>query len=139
MSSKTLPTLIRISSFELNEKQKALADLQRAEDAILLQQQQLEEQKQKEQNAVKENPELGNFYEGFLKGYLVKRQNLAKSLEDIRLIIDQAREVLREAFQQHKTYEITHENILKKEQEELDQKIQKDADEMALNFHNRKK
>ncbi len=133
--SKTLPTLIRISKFELDEKQRALSDLLRARDEILRQQQELEDKKKKEDEAVKANPELHEYYSGFLNAYLDKRNNLRKALEDIDLIIEQAREVLREAFQQHKTYEITHENITKKEKQELEQKEQKNADEMALNFH----
>ncbi len=133
--SKTLATLIRISKFELDEKQRALADLQRTRDAITLQQKQLEEQKLKEQNAVEKDTNLLEFYNGFLQKYLSTRENLNKALEDIDLIIEQARDVLRDAYQQHKTYEITSENILKKEKQELDLKEQKNADEIALNFH----
>ncbi len=136
--SKTLPTLIRISKFELDEKQRALSDLLRAQDEIIRQQKELEEKKNKEEETAKTTPEVANYYAGFLKGYFIKKNNLAKANEDIQLIIDQAREVLREAFQQHKTYEITNENILKKEKEEQSQKEQKNADEMALNLFRKK-
>ena len=136
--AKALPTLIRMSKFEVDERQRALADLLRARDEIVRQQNELEAQKNREEQSVREHPELSSYYAGYINVYLERKEKLAKSLEDLDIIIDQARRMLEEAYQQLKTYEITKDNIDKIELAELELKDQKNADEMALNTHRRK-
>ncbi|CAA7616149.1 conserved hypothetical protein [Candidatus Terasakiella magnetica] len=139
MSSKGLKTLIRLSKFNVDEKQRMLVALQGREDEILGWIRQQEEQLKEEQRiAAADAGGVGFAYGAFANAWLSRRETLFSMLELLRADIVRARDDLAVAFNELKTFEITQRERERREQEERDRKEQAFLDEIGLNLHRRK-
>jgi flagellar FliJ protein len=139
MASKGLKTLIRLSKFNVDEKQRVLVALQGREDEILSWIQQSEEQLKEEQRvAAEDSTGVGFAYGNFAGAWLNRRGQLLAMLEMVRAEIIRARDELAEAFSELKTYEITQRERERRAQAERDKKEQAFLDEVGLNIHRRK-
>lgn len=94
MSEKGLKGLIRLHKHRVDEKRRALADLERTEQDILDRQQALREELVREKAAVREDPVLGLTFGAYLQRYKEDQERLAQSLVNIRKGIDAARDDL---------------------------------------------
>ena len=139
MSEKGLKTLIRLSKWNVDEKQRVLVALQAREDEILAAITQSEEQlKVEQQVAAADSIGVGFGYGAFANAWLGRRQQLLSMLEMVRAEIIHARDELAEAFNQLKTYEITQRERDRRAQAERDKKEQAFLDEIGLNIHRRR-
>ena len=139
MAQKGLKTLIRLSKWNVDEKQRVLVALQGREDEILSWIAQLEEQLKEEQRiAAEDSTGVGFSYGNFANAWLDQRKQLFAMLDMIRAEIVRARDELSEAFNELKTYEITQRERDRREQAERDKKEQAFLDEIGLNIHRRK-
>ncbi|ARJ64685.1 hypothetical protein WV31_02870 [Magnetospirillum sp. ME-1] len=139
MSAKGLKTLIRLSKWNVDEKQRVLVALQGREDQILAAIQQAEQSLIHEQQvAAQDAAGVGFAYAAFANAWLARREQLMQMLEQVRQEINRARDELAEAFNQLKTYEITQKERERRAQAEMDKKEQAFLDEVGLNIHRRK-
>ncbi|TAN68275.1 MAG: hypothetical protein EPN20_06515 [Magnetospirillum sp.] len=139
MAQKGLKTLIRLSKWNVDEKQRILVALQGREDEILSWIKQSEEQLKEEQRiAADDSTGVGFSYGAFANAWLGRRQQLFAMLEMVRAEIIRARDELAEAFNELKTYEITQRERDRRAQAERDKKEQAFLDEIGLNIHRRK-
>ena len=139
MAQKGLKTLIRLSKWNVDEKQRVLVALQGREDEILSWIAQLDVQLKEEQRiAAEDSTGVGFSYGNFANAWLDRRKQLFSMLDMIRAEIVRARDELSEAFNELKTYEITQRERDRREQAERDKKEQAFLDEIGLNIHRRK-
>ncbi|BAE49431.1 flagellar export protein FliJ [Paramagnetospirillum magneticum] len=139
MANKGLKTLIRLSKWNVDEKQRVLVALQGREDEILAaihhaEQTLIQEQRVASDDAVG----VGFAYATFANAWLARREQLMQMLEQVRREIVKARDELAEAFNELKTYEITQKERERRAQAERDKKEQAFLDEIGLNIHRRK-
>ncbi len=139
MAAKGLKTLIRLSKWTVDEKQRILVALQGREDEIISWIEQLDVQLKEEQRIASEDATgVGFTYGNFANAWLNRREQLLSMLEMIRAEIIRAREDLALAFNELKTYEITQRERERRDQAERDKKEQNFLDEIGLNIHRRK-
>jgi len=139
MAQKGMKTLIRLSKWNVDEKQRVLVALQGREDEILSWIKQSEERLKEEQRVATEDATgVGFSYGAFAKAWLARRQQLLAMLDMVRAEIVKAREELAEAFNELKTYEITQRERERRAQAERDRKEQAFLDEIGLNIHRRR-
>lgn len=135
MAKDALKTLIRLAKWELDERRRALADLLKFEDSVKAEKRRLLAERDEQAKVVSAFPDLSFCYDAYIKNFIEKQKKLDKTLADVAVLIDKARQMLEEAFMTLKTYEISDKNkqaVLRKE-EEL--KLQKSLDEMGLNSY----
>ena len=137
--TEDLYVLIRLKKWEVDEKQRQLADLFRHEEAYIQDLKNLFEELLNEQKLVAENPEYSFSYDKYAQSYIKKRDELEELLELTRQKIIMVQDELAILFQELKTYEISQENREKRRAEELKIKEQNKLDEIGLNLHRRRK
>ncbi|RAU23764.1 hypothetical protein CU669_01315 [Paramagnetospirillum kuznetsovii] len=139
MAQKGLKTLIRLSKWNVDEKQRILVALQGREDEILSWIKQSEEQLKEEQRiAAEDSTGIGFSYGNYASAWLNRREQLLAMLDMVRAEIVRARDDLADAFNELKTYEITQRERDRRAQAERDKKEQTFLDEIGLNIHRRR-
>ncbi|MBE88878.1 MAG: flagellar export protein FliJ [Rhodospirillaceae bacterium] len=127
--------LIRIHSFQLDEKRRELKKLEdqaaKIEEALA----NLINQVEAEKKLSYESLEAQRDYPNFIQFAFEKRDQLNKDLTAARGLIETAREGVAEAFAELKKYEIVKQKYDNEIAEELDRREQMDLDEVALNNH----
>lgn len=104
---KHLHNLIRLHDWQLEEKQRALADLLTAVAALEARRRQLEDELVRERKAAAEAPgEIGIYYGNFAKAALAKRRALEAAIAEGEAEVAAARDRLREAYRELKKYEV---------------------------------
>lgn len=139
MARSDLETLIRLRKFEVDERQRAMALLLRREEAVLSGIDALENEKKAEaafmsQAGVWE----GSTFPAYLEQWDVRRDQFRQALNQVRAMIEQARDELSEAYRRLKTFEITQEQRDELEALEDSRLEQIELDEMGLELHRRK-
>ena len=137
--NKDLHTLIRLRKWDVDEKQRALAVLLRAEEAVIARQEALEAEIKNEMVLAAKLPadQRQTLY-GYLKRCEGHRAALASALADVRQRIAKAQEDLAEAYRRLKTFEVTQEQRDLAEEREENRLETIDLDEIGLNLHRRK-
>ncbi|WP_096703278.1 flagellar export protein FliJ [Magnetospirillum sp. 15-1] len=139
MAAKGLHTLIRLSKWNVDEKQRVLVALQGREDEILAAIRHAEESLIHEQQVASADAAgVGFAYAAFANAWLSRREQLMQMLEQVRQEIIKARDDLADAFNQLKTYELTQKERERRAQAERDKKEQAFLDEIGLNIHRRR-
>lgn len=126
-----LRALIRYHRWRLDEKQRALAALRTREDEVVARAQALEDQIKAEQRAARDTFEVSFGYAGFARAALVRREQLARTLADIRAQLAAAAEDLAETFQEVKRYELAQEERVLQEKARIRHKEAELLDETA--------
>lgn len=133
-----LTGIIRVRRYALDEKRRALAELQEQEDKIIAHLKALEEELQREKEAAAAAPSMSFTYGAYVDAYIDKREHNERILSQLRQKIDAARDEIAEAFRELKTFEITQEEREKREAEEIDRKEQIVLDEIGTTLHRRR-
>ncbi len=137
--AKGLKTLIRLSRFNVDEKQRILVAFQTREDQILAEIAEGERRLLEEQRiAAADVAGIGYLYGAYHRAWMDRREQMEEMLATVRQQIERAQEDLAEAYREQKTYEVTQANREKREREELERKEQLFLDEVGLNIHRRK-
>lgn len=131
--AQDLHSLIRLHDWQVDEKQRALADLLRVVAALEEQVRQLEESVIEEQKFAADVPEeAGMYYGNFAESVILRREGLAGAIEETEKQILEAREVLREAYRELKKYEVAQEHRDSRELLETNRREQTVLDEMGV-------
>ncbi len=130
--SSGLHTLIRLHKWRLDEKRRALAELQALADKLAQDTARLEREIIAEQEIARTSPEASFGYGNFAKQAIERRRRLAQSVAQVEHQIAEATEEMAEAFQELKRYELAQEG--RDRRDEAKRKVRENAalDEMAL-------
>ena len=102
---KGLTTLIRLHRWQLDEKRRQLADLERLSADLNSQSERLEAEVKGEQRSAAKTDEGRYAYPGYAAGVVDRRDNLTRSIAEVEISIEAAREDVAAIFEKVKTYE----------------------------------
>ncbi|WP_207476539.1 flagellar FliJ family protein [Arenibaculum pallidiluteum] len=127
-----LKTLIRLHKWKLDEKQRALAELEALAERLSGEKQRLEDEVLAEQAAARESAEVGYGYAAYAKVAIERRRRLEESIEQVARQIEAARDEMADAFQELKRYELAQEGRDRRERERLRRREGAMLDEVAV-------
>ncbi len=128
----SLKTIIRLHKWQLDEKRRALAELQNLADRLKAEIERLKADLANEQETARRNPEFAFNYASFARGAMERGKRLTQSLGQVDMQIAAATDQMAEAFQELKRFELAEEERLKREKEKLKRKEAIMLDETAL-------
>ena len=131
-------TLIRLSEQALDEKRKALSELEVGLERARAARAALEEELEREKRAAATSVEGGRTYGVYAQQMIVRRRQADWLIEQAEAAVAAAREEVRTAFAELKRYQITHDSRLAKLAAEQARKDQAAMDETAQNLDRRK-
>lgn len=134
----TLDTLVRLTQFQLDEKRRALKQVQDQEDATYVAIATMKSDRVREAEKAKEDVNLLQAYATFAAMTKTKIEGLEKFLEELAPQIEVARGELEEAFGEYKKVEISRDNRRAEELAEENRKEQIEMDELGMQGHRRK-
>lgn len=135
---RTLSTLIKLHRHSLDEKRRALTDLENLRSDLVGQREKLEADLVREQDVAKQTESGAFAYAGFHQGYIQRRDRLAVSLIEVESRIAAAQQEVSEAYQDVKRHEIALAARQRKQREEEERRTQTTLDEVSLNMHRRR-
>lgn len=135
---KKIDTLIRLYKFELDEKRRALTDLENKMEQMIQARLMLDQELAAEQKTASAALELGSTYHAYSKKFIARREKMNKDLQELKIEIEKAEIIVQMAYQELKKYEITAERQAAREKMELNRKEQADADESGMQAFARK-
>lgn len=104
---KGIEALIKIHGFELDEKRRALKEIEGFRQSIETSIVQLEAQVTDEQAAARHSDEGAFAYGGYAKSVILRRAALQESLASVTEQVEAARDAVARSFETLKKYEIT--------------------------------
>ena len=128
----SLKTIIRLQKWKLDEKRRALSELQSLADRLMAEIERLKEEIAAEQNAARTNPEYAFTYSNYIRAAMERGERLTQSMGQVEAQISVATDEMAEAFQELKRYELAEEERLKREKDKLKRKEANMLDETAL-------
>jgi flagellar protein FliJ len=135
---RTLETLIKVHKHQLDEKRRALTDLENLRADLIAQREKLDADLAREQEVARQ-VECGAFaYGGFHQGYIKRRDTLMASLAELEGRIAAAHEIVSEAYQDVKRHEVALASRQRRQKEEEDRRAQNVLDEVSLEMHRRR-
>jgi flagellar FliJ protein len=135
---RTLSTLIKMHRHALDEKRRALTDLENLRADLIAQREKLDADLAREQDVAKQTESGAFAYAGFHQGYIQRRDRLALSLAELETRIAAAQEDVSTAYQDVKRHEIALAARQRKQREEEDRRTQNTLDEISLDMHRRR-
>ena len=139
MAVSELNTLIRLSRWKLDEKRRALGELQALAERLAGEIARLESEVQAEQQAARCSAEVGFAYANFARQAIDRRRRIEQSIAEVSRQIEAATAEMAEAFQELKRFELTQEGRDRREQARLRQRESAALDEMALTGYRRRR
>lgn len=112
-----LDTLIRLHRWQLDEKRRALADLQALADRLEEEKARLEAEVAREQEAARNSADVAFSYAGFAQVAIERRRRLEQSVAQIHAQVAVATDEVAEAFQELKRYELAQEGRDRRERQ----------------------
>lgn len=125
-------TLIRVQKWQLDEKRRALTELQTLEDRLRGEIDRLAEEMRAEQDTARNDFNASFTYAAFARGAMERRRRIDDSIRQVQEQIVAAAEQVAEAYQDLKRYELAEEERLKREREKEKHKEELMMDETAL-------
>lgn len=136
---KDLHNLIRLHDWQVDERQRALADLLRAVAALEAKVRQLEDDLARERQAAAEAPgEIGIFYGSFAKATIARRRDLEGAIAEAEREVEAARDRLRAAYRELKKYEVVQARRESRRAAERDSREKRFLDEVGIQAFVRK-
>lgn len=128
----SLKTIIRLQKWKLDEKRRALAELQNLADRLQAEIDRLKEEIAAERETARGNVEYSFTYSNYIQAAMERGKRLTQSMGQVEAQIAVATDEMAEAFQELKRYELAEEERLKREKEKLKRKEANMLDETAL-------
>lgn len=135
---RTLATLIKMHRHALDEKRRALTDLENLRADLIGQREKLDADLVREQDVAKQTESGAFAYAGFHQGYIQRRDRLIVSLAELEARIAAAQEDVSAAYQDVKRHEIALAARQRKQREEEERRAQNVLDEVSLDMHRRR-
>jgi len=136
--AKGLKSLVRLSEWNVDEKQRELAIVHEELSNAETMQSNLEDELRREQVMAQESPhEAGLFYGTYADGVINRRENLRQQILNIEGRVEEARDALNEAYREQKKYETVERNRQQRETAERERKEQLLLDELGLQNYSR--
>lgn len=134
-----LPTLIRVSKWNMEEKRRTLVGLETLMANLVAARQKIEDDLEREQHSARHDEEALVFYGNYARAVIHRRETLELSMADLQEKIDVAHQEVTEAFQEVRRYEIVWERHQERETAEFLRKEQNTLDEMSMEMMRRRK
>lgn len=128
----SLKTVIRLHKWQLDEKRRALAELQSLHERLCIELVRLREMVRQEQETARNDPSVAFGYAAFAQAARERDQRLQQSIAQVERQIEAATEEMSEAFQELKRFELAEEERMKREREKIRRKEEALLDETAL-------
>lgn len=128
----SLKTIIRLHKWRLDEKRRALAELQNLADRLKAEIEKVKAEMAAEQATARADFDVAFSYAGFAQAALERGRKLAESLVQVEAQVAVATDEMAQAFQEVKRYELAEEERQKRENEKRRQKDNLLLDETAL-------
>ena len=130
--------LIRFHKFELDEKRRVLRDLEEQEASVQQVIDSLDQEIQSEQSFSRGQVDFAPYYGGYASRNKSQREALEDELAKAHEQVETARDIVSQAFEELKKYEITKDQQDHREYLEQERQNQIELDEVALTAHQRK-
>ncbi|WP_020592222.1 hypothetical protein [Kiloniella laminariae] len=132
-------SLVRVSSWKLDEAQQKLSDLQTLEKKLIQDLEKLDRDVQHEQDFAVQNPEMAHTYPVYAEAARERRKRIVYSIEEIIGWKEQAQQELQAIYQELKKYEEAQANDIRRQKDVLRKKEQAALDEMGIQLYRRRK
>ncbi len=129
--------LIKMQKWQVDEKRRAISDLEGARLQLISQISGLDADYEKEKRLMATQTIPVNF-QAFSAHYKERRANIEKSISEYDASIEVARDELSVLFQELKQYETVVERRKQREKDRLKKIEQAELDEIGLNIHRKK-
>jgi len=129
-----LSGLIKMQKWQVDEKRRAIADLEGARLQLISQISGLDKDYENEKKLMGEQSIPVDF-QAFSTHYKERRANLEKSVSEYDASIELERDALSELYQELKQYETVVERRKQREKDRLNKIEQNELDEIGLNIH----
>ena len=135
---KGLPTLIRVRTWELEEKRRKVADLEALEAQLVEAIARLDDEVQLENQVASNDTDASFTYGSYISAAIDRRRTLDASVEDVGRQIEAAREEVTVAYQELKKFEVAHSNRKRRVREEANRREQVVLDEIGIETFRRR-
>ena len=130
---KDLKALIRLRAWQVDEQRRKLAEFLRAIADLEGRVERLARELEAEQQIAAGSPaEAGFLYGPYAQAVIGRRADLARAIAEAETALAKAREDLRDAYREHKKFEITQANRERRDVAELDRLERLVLDEVGL-------
>lgn len=130
--------LVRLRDWELDEKRRALAEVQAEVDALIRKREALEEEVESEKRIASTSIEASMNYNAFANSVILRREQIAAEIAERQEAVDAANQEMLEAFQELRKAEIVRDEFDAKERLMEARREQIELDEIAQTLHRRK-
>lgn len=136
---KGLPTLIRVHRWELEEKRRQLSDSEELRDGFVHDLARMEEYLIENQKVAAYDPEVAATYGQYALQVIEQRHVLGQSIREAQVVVDEAADIVHQAFQEVKKYETAQERVEARILKEETRREQIELDDIGLNMFRRNK
>ena len=133
-----LHTLIRVHRWQLDERRRYLADLDRLAARLRGDAQRLGDEAEAEARAAGLSLEAAAAYPDFIRTLIERRREIEHSVAEVDAQIAEAREAVAAAFQEVKRYELAAAHREREGRRQAARREQREQDGLALQIHRRK-
>jgi len=130
--------LVRLRDWQLDEKRRALSEVQAEVDALIRKREALEEEVESEKQIASTSIEASMSYNVFANSVILRRERIAAEIAERQEAVDEANQEMLEAFQELRKAEIVRDEFDAKERLKEARREQIELDEIAQALHRRK-
>jgi len=133
-----MSNLIRVQKWKLDEKRRAITDMENLLAGFKDQLAKLDRDKLEEQRVVTENIDTRFAYTNYLQITKQRRENLIASIVDAEERITESRKEVAGIFEELKKYEISEDMRIRRLKELQSKRLQEEMDAVSIEMHRRK-
>lgn len=133
-----LPSLIKMHGLRLDEKRRALADIERQRQAVIDRRARLDAEMTSEKTRAEARPETQADFGAYVRVALKRREALDFEISELDRISEAANEEVAEAYRELKKFELVKQRRDAEALLEGNRREQADLDEIGLNNYLRK-
>lgn len=138
MSRNGMAGMIRLSKWQLDDKRRNLADLEKMKVGFSQNLTDLQDELIREQKKVSESSVVDISYAAYAQQVMVRRLNIVNSMVEIDVSLEDMKDQVAEAFKELKKYEVVEQRQQEREKADRARRQQGEMDELALNMHRRR-
>jgi flagellar export protein FliJ len=136
--SGAIGNLIRLHRWTLDEKRRAVTELERLRERLQADVDALDAEIAAEQDAAAKTLEGAVAYPAFVAVARQRRDKLVESLQAVEQETEQARETVQQAFEELKKYELAEANAARRLKAKRQRAERQAEDDLGLDLHRRK-